>query len=412
MPPPSRPHKHKQHHRLKSNNKKVTATNPIGKYLSTLIFGQKTYDSKGDGIIVQHHVPKHAEYRSRNEERGCGRGRAESQSHHRRHERRSFYEVPSPLVKEIIVTETVPVRRRSTRTRSLDRGERPALGNTARSASRHPSKPRKYFYTERGDTASYDSEDDIEEIAKNLYKTTLSGGAPMHEETRHCQHHHETHHHGGAGISHSESFNSTNSRFSEASQRRRSERSQSERERNVYTQPAYREPARQEPVLQRPPDEVIVTTERYVFKKPGESASTTSRISSIHSEEIRHDKHEHDSNSSGRRSRKKLITHDDRAEYYPDSWAHRDSHHRKVSISSSTRQVMAAGDEVHRQHNHQQYYKDRGQEDSSSIAPDAGSFLDTDSNRSQASQDPFHDGTYHSFPYSSNSTHPRYSSPC
>ena len=397
MPPPPRPHKHKEHHRSKStSNNKVTATNPIGKYLSTLIFGQKTYDSQGDGVIVQHHIPKHADHRTDDEDRGHGRGRVESQSHHHRHERRSFFEVPSPLVKGTIVTETVPVRRRSTRAISLDRGERPPMGSRSRNASRHPSKPRKYFYTERGDTVSYGSEDDLEEIARDLYKTTLSDGLPMHEESRLHQHRHEAQHHRGAGMSHSESFNSTNSMFSEASQRRRRERSQSGHAHVVYTQSVH-----QEPMLQRPPDEVIVTTERYVFKKTGEPASATSRISSIHSEEIRHEKHERDSNSSGRRSHKKLITHDDRAEYYPDSWAQRDSHGRKVSASSSSRQVMAAGDEVRRQHRHQQYYKDRGHDDSSSIAPDAGSFLDTDSNRSQASHDSFHDGTYHSSPSSS-----------
>ena len=397
MPPPPLPHKYKEHHRSKSRNNKVTATNPIGKYLSTLIFGQKTYDSKGDGVIVQHHVPKHVEYGSDNEERGRGKDRAASQSHHHRHDRRSFYEAPSPLVKETIVTQTVPVRRRSTRARSLDRGERPAMGGRVIGASRHPSKPRKYFYTERGDTVSYDSEDDIEEIARDLYKTTLSDGAPMHEGRRHYQHHHEAQHHGGAGMSHSESFNSTNSGFSEASQRRRRERSQSGHAHVVYTQPVHQETRRQEPVLQRPPDEVIVTTERYVFKKPREPAST-SRISSIHSEEIRHDKHEHESNSSGGRRHKKLITHDDRAEYYPESWSPRDSHGRKMSTSSSSRQVMAARGEARREHRHQPHYKSHGGEDSSSIAPEAGSFLDTDSNRSQASQNPLHDGTYHCLP--------------
>lgn len=396
MPPPPLPQKHKGPHRSKSSNNKVTATNPIGKYLSTLIFGQKTYDSKGDRVIVQHHIPKHADYRSDSEERGRGRDRAASRSHHQRHERRSFYEAPSPLMKETIVTETVPVRRRSTRARSLDPGGRPAMGGRVRGASRHPSKPRKYFYTERGDTVSYDSEDDIEEIARDLYKTTLSDGAPMHAGRRHYQHHHEAQHHGGAGMSHSESFHSTNSGFSEASQRRRRERSQSGHAHVVYTQPAHQEPPRQEPVLQRPPDEVIVTTQRYVFKKPAEPASTTSRISSVHSEEIRHDKHEHGSNASGRRSHTKLITHDDRAEYYPESWSPRDGHGRKMSTSSPSRQVMAARGEARHEHRHQPHYKNHGGDDSSSIAPDAGSFLDTDSNRSQASQKFFYDGTYHS----------------
>ena len=404
MPPPPRPNKHKEHYRSKStSNNKVTATNPIGKYLSTLIFGQKTYDSTGDGIIVQHHIPKRAHYRTDDEDRGRGRGRAGSQSHHYRHERRSLYEVPSPLVKETIVTETGPVRRRSTRARSLDRGERPPIGSRARSASRHSSDPRKYFYTERGDTVSYGSEDDLEDVARDLYKTTLSDGLPMHEESRHHQHRYEAQHHGGAGMSHSESFNSTNSMFSEAAQRRRRERSQSGHARSVYTQPVHQEPSQQDPVLQRPPDEVIVTTERYVFKRE-EPASALSRLSSIHSEEMRHDKHERDSNSSGIRSHKNFITHDDSAEYYPDSWTHRDSHGRKVSASSSSRQVMAAGDEVRRLHRHQQYYKDRGHDDSSSIAPDAGSFLDTDSNRSQASHDLFHDGTYDSSSSSSSSS--------
>lgn len=401
MAPPPRPRKHKEHHRSKSSNSNVTATNPIGKYLSSLIFGQKTYDSKGDGVIVQHHVPKHAEYRSDNEEKGRGRGRAESQSHHHRHEKRSFYEVPSPLVKETIVTEAVPVRRRSTRARSLDRGERPAMGIRARGASRHPSKPRKYFYTERGDTVSYDSDDDIEEIARDLYKTTLSDGAPMHEEIRHYQHHR------GVGMNHSESFNSTNSKFGEASQRRRRERSQSGHAHAVYTHPVHQELTRQEPVLQRPPDEVIVTTERYVFKKPGKPASTTSRISSVHSEEIRHDKHEHESNLSGRRSHKKLITHDDRAEYYPESWSPRDGHGRQMSRSSSSRQDMAARGEARREHRHQPHYKNHVCDDSSSIAPDAGSFLDTESSRSQTSQDPFYDGMY-LFSSSSSSSSPSF----
>ena len=401
MPPPPLPQKtHKKKH---SRSEKVITKTPasiaVGNYISNLIFGKKKYTSVGEHLVVDHRHKGHRYYSERPDHskyiedigRGRGRGRAESQSHHHRHKRHSIYEVPSPLCQENVVTEAVSV---GLRARSLDRGDRTHMSRS-HTASRHAAKPhspkRKYRYNDRGDQESYyESDGNTEEIARELYKTYLSDGAPLHEESRHHQHQHEhLQHHPAPGMSHSESFDS--SRFSEASAARRRERSASRPRGHMSPTIAQEpQPPRPDPVLQRPPDEVIVTTERFVFRKP--ELPNYRAFSSAHSEPTMRDDRGGGSSDISSRKSQKFLTHDDNADYYPSEWSnnygrhdHRDSvssrggsSHResvsrpKVVVREEIRDGRSSGHEPHR-------------DDLSSTGAVPGSFADVDSIRSHDS---------------------------
>lgn len=429
MPPPPRPHhKHKQ----KSSSQKVTTRTPapiaVGNYLSDLIFGKKKYESVGEDLMIEH---RRREHRKQSKDKGRGRARTESQSqsqsHHHRPHRRSINEIPTPsaLIPETFVKETVPVRRRAG---SLDRVERPQKSRGRNQSLSKQQPEAKHRYNDRGDYESYDSDGDTENIARKMYKAYLSDGAPMHEKHRHYQrqHHHENvQHYAGPGMSHFESFDSNrvsealenrhregsasrphqhhenaqhkagtgmshsesydSSRFSEEAANCRRERCAS-RPRGYTPSPIAQEPQQpQQPgsILQRPPDEVIVTTERYVFKKP--DLSSSSRLASTHSEStVRDGRAERASDISSRRSQR-YLTHDDKAEHYPEEWSTRYGRGQRSESVSVPQNVVS--EEVHRERRQRRQHRHFGphRDDSSSVHASPGSFIDAESSPSQDS---------------------------
>lgn len=321
----------------RKKNKQVPPSDvPFGTYLKDLIFGKQKHES------VDYEVQVQEKHRGRSRHKHAVSS-AEMPLNH-------YMEQLSPLVHEY---QKVDLRR----TKSVDRYEGTGRGHArARSASRHVpkehrSKRNEHEYRHYERTAS--SEDE-EEKAYEVFETYMSDGLPMREhEQRYRARARDKRASMQEPLQAFESFEPPH--FSDNSKSRRRERRGSQIAMPPPAMPAppaaqqyYTEPA--PPVRPRDPDEVIVTTERYVYNnKDGTQTHIESRRVSEHHEH----EHEHGSNGSSKRrshtsSRpsNRFVTHEDQANYYHDVWAPRD-HGRRASMAEPVPQRAQSRQQSH-----------------------------------------------------------------
>lgn len=368
----------------KLKKQEVPTLVPIGKYLKNLIFGKdarEKYESSGYGVEIRHHISNiHKDEMSR--QKGHTRGRGSYSARYDRGDVDRTWDELSPLIKEE-QRQPSPVKVR--RARSVDRFEK--LMHT-RSAGRHEQHSPDERHQSRHGRADYGdfSGSDSEELTREMYKAYLSDGAPIHSPVE--QHHHHRSRHEEATVkargrrsnkadvvfARDESFDSE--RFRKASEERRMERRRSGGDMGPPPIPHSKGTKVPDAVLQREPDEVIVTTERYVYNKKDGSTSTNSHLEP-HSRTT--ERLDMDSTTSSRRpstkemkkERRKSITYEDTSDYYPKDWTPRRRAEKHIRPKEKILiQEIRRGPKVsQRMHSHGPY-----DDDSLNAVP--GSFID------------------------------------
>jgi hypothetical protein len=277
--------------------------------LRELIFGQK----KHEGTYVEDFIAVDEQTRDR------GRRRLRDPRHIRVEK---IQTPPSPLVKE-----REPVRR----SRSVDSLKR--YQSRTRNSSRTTRGNRRSQREQHSGRHEYDSQEstDINDLVEQTYREYLSDGAPLHEEERpRRKAGHRAAHIPEAQVTmplpvfNEGAPEDSSTRFWETSRNRRQERGSSEQ---TVLPPMHSEI--QEQLKHLKEDEMIVVTERYVYRPQ--------RVTRAPIEAIEDDGHERLSNTS--RHSQKYISNDDTADYYPDEWARGPNVERQASYQRVRRDL-------------------------------------------------------------------------
>lgn len=211
---------------------------------------------------------------------------------------------PSPLV---ALHEPI----RPTRTvESLKRA-----GRRTRSGSRPGESKRRGQHEQNSERHEYDNQEssDLEELAERTYRAYLSDGAPLHEEDRPPKQAHQgpTKAQNRRGRARTQNLkeggsDDSSTKFREASRSRRQERGSL-----TPTEAMRVHPEIQEKLKHLKDDEMIVVTERYVYRPQ--------RATAVPEEQIRDERTER-RNEVHRPSQQFFIGSEDSAEYYPEEW--------------------------------------------------------------------------------------------
>ncbi|KFY34668.1 hypothetical protein V494_06580 [Pseudogymnoascus sp. VKM F-4513 (FW-928)] len=284
-----------QHHNLEldgeygSNASKVMPPKPhLPKLLRELIFGQKVRESTP--------VEEYIVITDKSIDQGRKKGRQ-----NQRPDKGDGDELPqSPLV---VIRE--PIRRRSSEL--LPEGARRSRSSARRKTRHGQAQPHSERY-------EYDSQEssDLDGLAEKAYREYLSDGTPLHERNRSPRRSRHTSPKSqgsrrkvSAEILKEDLSEDSLAKFRETASNRRRERANLPPQNTRSAHPEI-----QEELSSLRDDEMLVVTERYVYR-PQKSTST---VGELREERV-------DRGRKPRRDSQKLISQNDLAEYFPDEWS-------------------------------------------------------------------------------------------